>query len=68
MFGVGDINELPVKIDMAWYDQKAIAIFLSLLYLGIKKIKIGPTLPDYVKQYILNKISGKFEITTVSEE
>jgi hydroxylamine reductase len=65
VFHTEDINDLPVEIDMAWYDQKAIAIFLTLLQMGVKKIKIGPTLPEYILQYILGKISDRFEISTV---
>jgi hydroxylamine reductase len=68
VFHTEDINDLPVEIDMAWYDQKAIAIFLTLLQMGVKKIKIGPTLPEYILQYILGKISDRFEISTVLQD
>jgi len=65
VFKVDSINDLPVEFDIAWYDQKAIAIFLALLQLGVKKIKIGPTLPEYINQYILGEISDKYNISTV---
>lgn len=61
-----DINDLPLELDIAWYDQKAVAITLTLLYLGFKKIKIGPTLPEFLTQYIIKKVSGSASITTVS--
>lgn len=65
VFGTDNINDLPVEIDMAWYDQKAIAIFLALLRLGVRKIKLGPTIPEYIHQYILGKLKGSHEISTV---
>lgn len=68
VFGAKDINELPVEIDMAWYDQKAIAIFLTLLKLGVKRIKIGPTIPEYIRQYILGRLEGSYEITTLHDD
>lgn len=68
VFGAKSINELPVEFDIAWYDQKAIAILLALVTLGINKIKIGPTLPDYFNQYLVGKIADKVEITTVFDE
>lgn len=68
VFGTEDINDLPVEIDMSWYDQKALAIFLTLLKLGVKKIKIGPTLPEYISQYIQGNISDRVEITTVLKD
>lgn len=67
VFGVESINDLPVEIDMAWFDQKAIAIFLALLHLGVKKIKLGPTIPEYINQYIRGRLAEKYEISTVYE-
>ena len=65
VFHADSINDLPVEIDMAWYDQKAIAIFLCLLHLGVKRIKIGPTLPEYINQYILGRLTDRYDISTV---
>lgn len=65
VFDKSSINELPVEFDIAWYDQKAIAILLALIKLGVNKIKIGPTLPEYINQYLIKKISAKVEISTV---
>ncbi len=68
VFGVESLNDLPVEIDMAWFDQKAIAIFLALLHLGVKRIKLGPTIPEYINQYIRGQLLGKYELTTVAED
>ena len=43
-----EVNDLPLSFILSWYEQKAVAILLTLLYLGIKKIKLGPTLPAFV--------------------
>ncbi len=66
--GVKDINDLPVEFDLAWYDQKAVAIFLSLLYLGVRRIKLGPTLPEYFLQYLAKHLPEGCEVTTVTED
>lgn len=67
VFELEDINDLPLEFDIAWYDQKAVAVLLALYKLGIKNIKFGPTLPDYLNQYFINKVSDKTKITTVEE-
>jgi len=48
VFGLEDINDLPVSYDIAWYEQKAVAVLLALLYLGVKGIRLGPTLPAFI--------------------
>ena len=48
IFGANDINDLPIEFNIAWYEQKAVIVLLALLYLGIKNIHIGPTLPAFV--------------------
>jgi len=63
--GINDINELPVEFDIAWYDQKAVAVLLTLVYLGVKKIKLGPTLPEFLTQYLVGKLKDRVEVTTV---
>ncbi len=45
VFGAGHINDLPISFDIGWYEQKAVAVLLALLHLGIKGIRLGPTLP-----------------------
>ena len=69
-FGVG-INDLPLSLVLSWYEQKAVAILLSLLYLGIKDIRIGPSLPAFITPNILKVLVEKFNImpiTTVDQD
>nr|WP_308162301.1 hypothetical protein [Bacillus sp. ISL-18] len=47
-FGLESVNELPLSYNIAWYEQKAVIVFLSLLYLGVKNIHVGPTLPAFL--------------------
>ena len=48
------VNELPLSMVLSWYEQKAVCILLTLLHLGIKNIKLGPTLPAFVSPNVLN--------------
>ncbi|MCW4000914.1 MAG: hydroxylamine reductase [Candidatus Bathyarchaeota archaeon] len=63
-FEVG-VNELPLSLVLSWYEQKAVAILLSLLYLGIKDIRIGPSLPAFITPGILNVLVEKFNIMPI---
>ena len=70
-FGLKDINELPLSFDLAWYEQKAALILLSLLALGIRNIHLGPTLPAFVSPNVLKLLVDKFNIqptTTVERD
>lgn len=70
-FGLSDINDLPIFFNIAWYEQKAVIVLLALLSLGIKNIHIGPTLPAFVSEGILNILINNFGlrgITTVEED
>ena len=51
-FGLDDINKLPIAFNIAWYEQKAVIVLLSLLYLGIKNIHLGPTLPGFLSENV----------------
>ena len=65
------VNELPLSLVLSWYEQKAVAILLSLLYLGIKNIRIGPSLPAFITPNILKVLVEKFNImptTTVDSD
>jgi len=62
-----DINELPVSFDIAWYEQKAVAILLALLSLGIKGIRLGPTLPAFLSPGVARVLVEKFDIKPVGE-
>lgn len=59
------INDLPLSFVLSWYEQKAVAILLSLLYLGIKDIRIGPSLPAFITPNILNVLVEKFNIMPI---
>jgi hydroxylamine reductase len=62
VFGVGHINDLPISFDIGWYEQKAVAVLLALLHLGIKGIRLGPTLPAFVSPTVLNVLVENFDI------
>ena len=64
------VNELPLSFVLSWYEQKAVCILLTLLYLGIKNIKLGPSLPAFVSPTVLNVLVEKFNIapTTTPEQ
>lgn len=64
-FGVG-VNELPLSMILSWYEQKAVAILLTLLYLGIKGIRLGPTLPAFVTPNVLQVLVDNFDIRPIS--
>lgn len=69
-FGCG-VNDLPLSLILSWYEQKAVAILLTLLYLGIRNIRLGPSLPAFVTPAVLNVLVEKFNIkpiTTVEED
>jgi hydroxylamine reductase len=64
-FGVG-VNELPLSMVLSWYEQKAVCILLTLLFLGIKNIRLGPTLPAFVTPAVLKVLVEKFNIMPVT--
>jgi len=66
-FGLNDINELPLSFDVGWYEQKAVAVLLALLFLGVKGIRLGPTLPAFVSPTVLNVLVEKFNIKPITE-
>ena len=71
VFGLDDINDLPIVYNIAWYEQKAVIVFLALLSLGIKNIHLGPTLPAFLSPAVLKVLVEKFHIagiTTVEED
>ncbi len=70
-FGLSDINELPISYDIAWYEQKAVAVLLALLYLGVKGMRLGPTLPGFLSPNVAKVLVEKFDlkpIGTVQED
>ncbi|MFW6334530.1 MAG: hydroxylamine reductase, partial [Desulfosalsimonas sp.] len=60
------VNDLPLSIICSWYEQKAVAILLTLLYLGIQDIRLGPSLPAFVSSNVLNVLVDKFDIKPIS--
>jgi len=64
-FGLNDINELPISYDIAWYEQKAVAVLLALLFLGVKGIRLGPTLPGFLSPNVANVLVEKFDIKPI---
>jgi hydroxylamine reductase len=64
-FNVG-VNDLPLSMILSWYEQKAVAILLTLLYLGIKNIRIGPTLPAFVTSNVLDVLVKNFNIKPIT--
>ena len=64
-FGFKDINDLPVSYDIAWYEQKAVAVLLALLSLGVKGIRLGPTLPAFLSPHVAKVLVEKFAIKPV---
>jgi len=67
VFGLEDINDLPISYDIAWYEQKAVAVLLALLYLGVKGIRLGPTLPAFISPTVLKVLVEKFDIKPIGE-
>ncbi|MCX5752366.1 MAG: hypothetical protein NTW97_01835 [Candidatus Krumholzibacteria bacterium] len=64
-FGIG-VNDLPLSIVLSWYEQKAVAVLLTLLYLGVKNIRIGPSLPAFVTPPVLDILVDQFGIKPVT--
>ena len=65
-FNLDDINELPIIYNIAWYEQKAVIVLLALLYLGVKNIHLGPTLPAFLSPNVLNVLIKNFNISGIS--
>ena len=61
-----DVNELPLSMVLSWYEQKAVSILLTLLYLGIKNIHLGPTLPAFISPNVLNFLIENYGISPIS--
>jgi len=65
-FGLDDINDLPISFDIAWYEQKAVLVLLALLSLGVKNIRLGPTLPGFLSPKIATALVEKFDIKPIT--
>lgn len=62
VFGLDDVNDLPISYNIAWYEQKAVIVLLSLLYLGVKNIHLGPTLPAFLSPNVAKVLVDNFGI------
>ena len=67
VFGLDDINKLPIIYNIAWYEQKAVIVLLSLLYLGVKNIHLGPTLPAFLSPNVVKILTENFGIGGITE-
>ncbi len=67
VFELDDINDLPISYDIAWYEQKAVVVLLALLYLGVKHIRLGPTLPAFLSPNVAKVLVENFDIKPVGD-
>lgn len=65
VFGLDDINELPIIYNISWYEQKAVIVLLALLYLGVKNIHLGPTLPAFLSENVAKVLVDNFGISGI---
>jgi len=65
VFGLDDINDLPISYDIAWYEQKAVIVLLALLSLGVKGIRLGPSLPAFLSPAVVNVLVENFDIKPI---
>ncbi len=66
VFGLDDINDLPIVYNIAWYEQKAVIVLLALLSLGVKNIHLGPTLPAFLSENVTKVLVDKFNLAPIS--
>jgi len=67
VFGLNDVNDLPIVYNISWYEQKAVIVLLALLYLGVKNIHLGPTLPAFLSPDIANVLVENFGIAGITD-
>ena len=67
IFNLDDINDLPIAFNIAWYEQKAVIVLLALLYLGVKNIHLGPTLPAFLSPNVANVLVEQFGIAGIGD-
>lgn len=67
VFGLDDINQLPIVYNIAWYEQKAVIVLLALLSLGVKNIHLGPTLPAFLSPNVVNVLIKNFGIAGITD-
>jgi hydroxylamine reductase len=67
VFGVDDINDLPISFDIGWYEQKAVTVLLALLYLGFKGMRLGPTLPGFLSPNVAKTLVEQFDLKPIGD-
>lgn len=67
VFGLKSLNDLPLAFDIGWYEQKAVAVLLALLHLGVKGIRLGPTVPAFLSPTVVDVLVKNFGITPISD-
>ena len=67
IFGLDDLNDLPIAYNIAWYEQKAVIVLLALLSLGVKNIHLGPTLPAFLSPNVANVLVDKFGLSPIGQ-
>ena len=65
VFGLDDVNDLPIAYNISWYEQKAVIVLLALLYLGVKNIHLGPTLPAFLSPNVAKVLVDTFGIAGI---
>ncbi len=65
-FGLESVNDLPLSYNIAWYEQIAVIVFLSILYLGVKNIYVGPTLPAFLSPNVTNFLVENFGVGSIT--
>lgn len=65
--GISDLNALPIEYDIAWYEQKAVIVLLALLSLGVKRIRLGPTLPAFLSPAVAQVLVDKFDLRPITD-
>lgn len=65
VFGLNDVNDFPIVYNIAWYEQKVVIVLLALLYLGVKNIHLGPTLPGFLSPNVAKVLIDTFGIAGI---
>lgn len=65
-FGFEDVNDLPLAFDIAWYEQKAVAVLLALLSLGFRNVRLGPTLPAFLSPNVARVLAERFGVCGIN--
>lgn len=67
VFGLDDLNDLPISYDIVWYEQKAVAVLLALLYLGVKGMRLSPTIPACLSKNVAKALVDQIDIKPIGD-